>query len=273
MALNYLHKLKIRIEANDYTPARTLMDKLHDVSDMVYSYFITMHLDKSNVIKYYMITVNLSESDDYNTIPMAKAIVDIVRILNNQPYHLIHGMIGFGQPLLDVVIKASKPLVSHLATIQHEHWTSIEYDDLCQICYMSIIKLYNKHKFIHKELIRRTFYNDVLMSLRHDKNKPQMISIEGTSSVSEDGSYVTIIDQLVDDTAESEVYQQYDEEYEKHILKQQMDYIIDCIGQRKFDQLLFEYGHKCTTPSGIKLMNKLRKMVLEEGITNKSFRR
>ena len=147
----------------------------------------------------------------------------------------------------------------------------LEMEDLIQMCNLVISDLYYKGYYIHKQLIRRAYINYVLMHIRKDKNRVQIISLDQPYNKSDNDNTLRIADMIPDINASNELSDKEDEEVQKRILLEVKDIVIDFIGPRQYDQLLREYSNKQTTNWSRKLMQTIKAHLFEMGISNKSF--
>ena len=172
------------------TPASVISQSLV-TTDRVYSYLVYAEYSDHR-LSGWRVEFVISQVDDYNTIHKAQAILDICALIDEsynrsqQSY-----VIGYKQPPLDLLLQVLDPLVQRLARQQHDYW-GLEYDDLCQTCRLVICALYRKGYYIHKSLVNRAFINEVLMSIRKERYKPQMVSIDQPVAYDKEGKAFTL---------------------------------------------------------------------------------
>lgn len=244
---------------NYYGLATQIPDKLNTTH--VYSYLV-LPIIKQNEFVGCKIEWTLAQHKENNTISVENAIANILHHLitynttlrDNKP-------ICFEQPSLELMQELYRPLMHRLVAAQLLQWPQLEYEDLMQICMLSMIKLYKKGYYIHKSLLTRTFYNDVLMYLRPYKREPQIIvSLDALlCDTSDDNKDVNIIDTLVaDDESDDEEDDTW--LYVKPIL-------LSIVTERQLQQLLLEYGTKNTTTWSRKLVQRIKAKFKKENIT------
>lgn len=259
MKYHVLDKITCKIQVVDgkpYKPATTLLSNI--VVDKLYSYIVYNKKQDE-----YAITVAYSQIDEYNTILKEEAICEISDILmTNNSDNNKKRVIGFRQPPLELFITLAEPLVEDLAIQMHEKW-NIELDDLRQMCYLSICKLNKNGYYLHPGIIGKTFRNDVLKSIQHEKNAPEIKSID---NVITDNDGCTIGDTIFDEYAEEKVYESITKEDEEFVLVNMRDLIIDIIGQREYDQFIREYGNRYTTNVTRTKINRLKRKLRELGV-------
>ena len=251
------------------TPASVISQSLV-TTDRVYSYLVYAEYNEHR-LSGWRIEFVISQVDDYNTIHKAQAILDICALIDEsynrsqQSY-----VIGYKQPPLDLLLQVLDPLVQRLARQQHDYW-GLEYDDLCQTCRLVICALYRKGYYIHKSLVNRAFINEVLMSIRKERYKPQMVSIDQPVAYDKEGKAQMVADTIVDPTAEDDFMDQYDEEDYQRVLAEQREVIVDIIGVRQYEQLVRAYGTHNTTGAQRKQVQKVKTRLIEQGIDSKLF--
>jgi hypothetical protein len=131
------------------------------------------------------------------------------------------------------------------------------------------MKLYRGGYYIHKRLLRRAFANEILMSLRKERNKPVLISLDQTVDGEDDKT--TISDTIPDKQAIIEEQDMLEEQAKNDVISAKRDIIIKYIGQRQYDQLVREYGNKNTTNWSQQTVHKLKHKLELFGITDKKF--
>ena len=227
----------------------------------VYSYLV-LPIIKQNEFVGCKIEWTLAQHKHHNTILVEKAIETILCKLNEYDTSLRDNKpICFEQPSLELMQQLYRPLMHRLVAAQLLQWPQLEYEDLMQICMLSMVKLYKKGYYIHKSLLTRTFYNDVLMYLRPYKREPQIIvSLDALlCDTSDDNKDVNIIDTLVaDDETDDETDDTWP--YVKPIL-------LSIVTERQLQQLLLEYGTKNTTTWSRKLIQRIKAKFKKENIT------
>ena len=126
--------------------------------------------------------------------------------------------------------------------------------------------LYKKGYYIHKHLLEKSFINYVLMSLRKERDKPSLVSLNDVFSKSEGQDDLTFADTLID---YNELYEQQDKEDEEEyqqILNEERKNVIDIIGERRYSQLVREYGNNMTTGSGRMAVQKVKQKLRKDGL-------
>lgn len=270
---NILSNIVAEVTNNDgpVSPASVLTQSLV-TTDSVYSYLIYAEYH-DHTLTGWRIEFIVSQNDSYNTISKAQAILDICKLIDESYSREVQRyIIGYEQPPLDILLTTLDPLVHKLARQQQSYW-GLEYEDLCQTCRLVICTLYHKGYYIHKSLINRAFINEVLLSIRKDRYKPKLVSIDEPMAYDKEGKAQMVADTIADPSSEEEFHEQYDEEQRQYVIQQQRELIIELIGQRQYDQLVREYGNKMTTNAGRKRVEKLKHKLADMGISEELFRR
>lgn len=234
--------------------------------DRIYSYIV--YYEETEERKNYSVRYMVSQTDSNNTIDTVEAAAEILQIISDDRKERKY-VIGYHQPPLEKLIALYQPLVRKLAKIQHDHWRQLEYEDLCQICNMSIVELYNKGYYIHKSLVEKTFKNAVLMELHRYSKEPVCTSLEQAFNGTDDLEKLTLSDVLADN--DELLYEQDKEIYESKMwtYDEVKAIIIGLIGPRQFDQLLRGYGSKSADPTVRRTMQRVKAHFARLGITKK----
>ena len=271
MADNITNKLVQRISATHTDDE--IKSQLHAVLDeleTIYSYLIYAKYKEEKLVGW-QIEYTVSQNDKYNTLQSSVIIDEIFAILKESNEKKVSNVIGYKQPCLDIQIQLFEPLINKLALKQCQRWRQLEFDDACQICKMTMLNLYRKGYYLHSTLVERCYNNDILMSIRKDKNKPEIVSIDKVVHQDGDNSPLTIGDMIPDTSAEEEESRKDDEDLVKLVFSQVKEIIIELIGERQFEQLMRDYGNKHTTSWSRKKMQQLKDKFKKMGITWESF--
>lgn len=271
MADNITNKLVQRISVTHTddeikSQLRAVLDEL----ETIYSYLIYAKY-KAEKLVCWQIEYTVSQTDKYNTLHSSVVIDEIFAILKESNEKKVSNVIGYKQPSLDIQIRLFEPLINKLALKQCHRWPQLEFDDACQICKMTMLNLYRKGYYLHPTLVERCYNNDILVSIRKDKNKPEIVSIDKVIHHDGDNSPLTIGDMLPDTAAEEEAEQKDEEDFVKLVFSQVKEIIVELIGERQFDQLMRDYGNKHTTSWSRKKMQQLKDKFKQMGINWESF--
>lgn len=273
MAENITNKLVQRISVNHTD--EEIKSQLHTVLDeleTIYSYLIYAKY-KAEKLVCWQIEYTISQTDKYNTLHSCIVVEEIFAVLKESNEKKVSNVIGYKQPSLDIQIELFEPLINKLALKQTQRWPQIEYEDACQICRMTMLNLYRKGYYLHPTLVERCYNNDILSSIRKDKNKPEIISIDKVVHHDGDNTPLTIGDMLPDNQAEEDAEQKDAEEFIQLVFGQVKEIIVELIGERQFEQLMRDYGNKHTTSWSRKKMQQLKDKFKQMGINWESFNR
>lgn len=236
----------------------------------IYSYIVYGDYENNKLLKY-IVVFTISQTDRYNTLLIDDVISEIMEIIVLPKEQ--KRVLGYNQPNIEVMIEAYDPLVNKLAKQQGEHWKCFEHEDLCQICRMTMLKLYRKGYYIHKRLLYKSFNNDILMSLRHERNRPTIVSFEDMfyKSASYDSEKLLVADIVPDNELQEKEEQETNEEISKLVFEEVKEIVVELIGIRQFNELMRDYGNKHTTTWSRKCMQKIKNHFNKLGLSRKDF--
>lgn len=271
MADNITNKLvqRISVEHTD----EEIKSQLHAVLDeleTIYSYLVYAKYKQEKLVCW-QIEYTVSQTDKYNTLHSNIVIDEIFAILKSSTEKKVSNVIGYKQPSLDIQIELFEPFVNKLALKQIQRWPQLEYEDARQICNLTMLNLYRKGYYLHPTLVERAYNNEILSTIRKDKNKPETVSIDKVVHNDGDNTPLTIADMLPDTRAEEEWEEKEELEFVKLVFAQVKEIIIERIGERRFDRLMRDYVMQHTTSCSRKEMQKIKDIFKSMGITWESF--
>lgn len=266
MADNVLIKLvqNVPVTKNEVVIHLSLDNVLKNV-DKVYSYIVFKQDE-------FVVQFNISQTDKYNTLLPKTIITNIVKIIQEWDGNKT-GIIGYGQPTIDIILEAFDPLVNKLAYKQAEHWKQYEHCDLCQICRLIMIQLYNKGYYLHKSLIEKSFVNEILVQIRKDRYKPVILSIQDVfyKPIASGSENLIFADIITDESQEIAEKEEQIREAEHLIFEEIKDIIIDLIGIRQWNEFYRDYTNGHTTAWSRKIMLKIKNHLNTLGLTRGKF--
>lgn len=254
--MNAFNKITKNIPLDtDIVSLSTILSEI--IPDKMYSYL----LRKTNT--HWNCLFTISAIDKYNSITYDDALSKIAKYFYNKT---ITGI--YEQPSLDIMYEVFLPYMHKLTRQQHLQWQFLEYEDLFQMCCVSLCKLHRKNYYIHRNLLKTTYFRDVLISIRKQRTDFKLISLD--TMYGKDDSL------RIEDTLEDISYlkQQDTSEHVDQVLQifaQVKDLVIDMIGERRYEQLYREYASKNTTNAGRHTMRRLKSKFNNENITMRSF--
>lgn len=268
MADNVIMKLTLNISPG--TDADTIKYKLENLLEnipMLYSYIVFKKNDE------FVIQLNISQTERYNTLTVNKCINDIVNKLINTDNIQEGKVLCYDQPPIEILVEAFDPLVNKLALQQLEHWKQYEHDDLCQTCRLVMVTLYNKGYYLHKSLISKAFSNEILMEIRHDRDKPLMLSLDDAfyRPIKGGSEELTYADIVKDDCEELIQREREISEAEMLIFNEVKDIIVDLIGIRQWNEFYRDYANKHTTSWSRHTLLKIKNHLASLGLTRGKF--
>lgn len=227
----------------------------------------------------YRLDVLMSETTRYNTIPVAmlpSVIYETLRTYKKKEFDSKRKVaIAFRQPPLEILCETYKPLIYSLCIQQHTCWPQIELEDLIQMCNLRICVLYQQGYYIHKNLLNRSFANAVLMFLRPERYKPQILSLDQMSkSKSGNDESVNRVEVIEDESATERINETIDEidgcTFEDLVSREMRDVVLEFVSQRTYDQWCFEYGTKTVSLRTASQVNALKDKLIALGINRKN---
>lgn len=235
----------------------------------IYSYIIYVNY-KGDEIEGWSIQYNISQIDKFNTLCLSDIVTKICTYIQDDYLNFqklnVKYVIGYEQPSLELILKIFNPLVKSLAKKQHDRWQQLEYNDLCQDCRLVICMLYQKGYYIHKRLVEKSFNNLVLMSVKKDKYKPAIISLDDVFNQLSGETELTIKDVISDVKLLDKQQDEEDAEVQQNIFDELKELVIDEIGERGFEQLLKSYGTKTTDDWSRYTVRKLKAKFQKNGV-------
>lgn len=275
MADNVLLKIVCSIRKED-TKEQTetkLNDSFKEL-EKIYSFVVYAIYNDEELVKY-TVQYSVSQTSYYNTLYYKDVISDITKIIYDNKIKSGKKVIGYGQPPIEIALEAFDPFVHKLAKYEKSRWSHLDYEDLCQTCRLVMIKLYRKGYYVHKRLLQKAFNNEVLMSIRHEKNSPGVVSFEDCfySKSTGDSEDLTVADTIPDTSIQEKEEEEYRELAEHLIFEEVKDIVVDLIGIRQWNELMRDYGNKHTTAWSRKLMQKIKHHFETLGISRKDFDR
>lgn len=246
--------------------------KTFDDIQKIYSFIIYSQYNDEDFVGW-IIQYNISQIDEYNTIDICQALLDILTLIkydkntndNERKY-----VIGYCQPPLDIQIKVYDPLISNLALKMAKKWPSLEYDDMYQTCRLCLITLYNKGYYMHKRLLEKSFTNTVLESIRYRRNEPEIVSLYQNFK-GDDKEKLTLADTIPDKDTEERLAMEELGESDKLVYAKLKELIVNIVGERGYQELLRDYGNRHTSNLTRKMMQTIKAKFAKQGITIKSF--
>lgn len=272
MADNVLMHVKQKISAaTDIKRVEEIICETFDGIDNIYSYLVYAEYDVSPL--QYTIQYNISQREELNTLTLNDVLTGVIYAIENVDLSAKKKIIGYGQPSLEIVLETYDPLVHKLARYQNDRWKHYDYEDLCQICRLVMIRLYRKGYYIHRRLLQRSFENEVWMDVKKHKGDKLVVSFEDTfyrplSNSSEELQYADVVPD--NDIVEKERIK--DEKEVNHLIFEEVkDIVIDYIGVRQWNELMRDYGNNHTTSWSRKTLQRVKKHLAQLGISRKDF--
>lgn len=252
---------------------RDVLDEQCDCVPRIYSYIVRA-IYKKGKFSHWNVKFMISQTDAYNQIYMADAAADILNtIMMHASEDETKVIIGYKQASLATLVEVYEPLVKKLALEQHAHWQDLEVDDLCQICRMVICTLYNGGYYVHKRIIQRAFYNEVLMIERKkmsqcplDENgepkAPTLVSTDDAKYTDSNGDTITYGESIEDPhRTDDALLEECDVKETEDLMGYYKDLVIDVMGARTYDAVLTEYKNGNPSKWAVTEVQKVKKKI------------
>ena len=235
----------------------------------IYSYLVYANY-KDSKLNSWTIKYLINETSQYNTLTNTTVIAEIYDILLHDK-KTTKRIIGYKQPSFEIMLKLYTPLIHTLAKRICSEWTKLEYEDAVSICQLTMLKLYKKGYYLHKYLLEKSFKNEILMSLRKTRNTPEILSLDEIMYDSGNDTQITLIDMLEDTSSTIEQEERDHQEQVHDAFMKMKEFIVDMIGERRFDQLYREYSTKTVSHSSAMTMQRIKKELKKLGIDKSAF--
>jgi hypothetical protein len=159
------------------------------------------------------------------------------------------------QPPFELWLKTFKPFLIRLVDNLHSEYkvTIPDREEMISILYYTIAKLYTKGYYLHAQLIRRSYRNELNMECR--KLRPfDFVSLETPIGHDDDGKELTLLEQIVDPSdAERE-----DEETRQELFEKIKARMLQDMSPLAFDRILIQLKSGTIDRSTSYLLNKYR---------------
>lgn len=247
------------------TKVGTVMDEL----ELIYSYAVIV---QRGAEVNYLIKYAISENPRYNTLSKDVVIAGILDTIKKDKESQGKYIIGHKQPPLELMIELYEPLIQKLSTEQKNKWRFLEYEDICQICRLTFVILYEKGYLIHPKLLSKAFNNAILQEVRGSSYTVDYLSLESKiDGQGEDMEKLTLEDTLRDTTEEEMQDEQECREISENIFSEVKEILIDMMGVRQFEQFYRDYTNGHTTTWSRRKMQSIKQRFEQEGLTRQIF--
>lgn len=243
---------------------KTVMDEIGNI----YTLLIIVDGASENS---YVVRYGISNVENYNTIKEEQVINKVLSSIKENEKEQKKHIIGHIQPDLELMVNLYEPLIQKLATFQKSRWRMLEYDDLCQICRMTLVILYNEGYYIHKNLLEKAFNNAVLQEVRKLSLEINIVSLEEPAEGNEDMEKITLKDTICDISAEHEKQDGESKEISDEIFSEVKNILIEIMGERQFEQLYRDYAKGHTSTWSRRKMQTIKRLFEQEELTRKKF--
>ena len=175
---NVLTKAAVDLPVNTVDVEEMILSAFDGI-EKIYSYIVYAKY-KNGKLDHWKVEFMLSQHDEFNELNISNVAYDVAKMTELSVVSETQKVLGYKQPSPEVLLKVYEPLINKLVKEELNRWNYLEYEDLLQMCRLVMMRLYRNGYYIHKNLLRRAFNNEVLMHIRKDKNKPIMVSVNST---------------------------------------------------------------------------------------------
>ena len=231
----------------------------------VYNLIVTKDKDK------HKLTFNVCSIDTYNDILIDDNLINT--IINKCTENKNNFVQYWEQPKdISKILKLYKPFIINFAKIVYDKWSNyIEYEDILQDIYLTMIELHNKNYFLNKYIIKKSYLNKLYMKFRPlHKGKYNVISYEKELNKDED---IKLYDILPD--TEFEILQSKKEQsaFNKSVLQNIDILVLKYVSERNWEQCKKAYITQTTGSNiqTIKTMQRVRHLLKQFNINLETF--
>lgn len=244
-------------------------EALTDTLSAIESCAIKVIYTDDGVFKHFQVKFYSFKEQEYNEIDYESEVEKICNCISqfDVTSYTSNHYIYFNQSSLKTIDKAFEPLMWHLAITMQDQWQNFETEDLFQICRLCLCRLYKKGYCIHPGILKKTFVHEVLLSMRKNKNHPdiKIISLETpVKSIKLEGD-LTVADTIEDIEYNNRVEAKERKETVDHIFDIINKIIVKEIGERRYQQLVQAHRNKCANGSQRMLIIRIRKILAKRG--------
>lgn len=267
---NNLHTIKITVNCDwskIYREVQILQQIRNMDIDNVYSVLVLRFEN------YWSIQLNIFDKGEYNTLLIDNILQDIFTIIDiNKLCNTSRTIIGYIQPSIELMLRAFNPLIVSITYKAVKRWQQLDFDTAYDLAQVTMFELYNKNYYIHLNLFKQCYNNNVLLYLRSSKKDTQyLVSLEEIIVQASKNDTFTIQDTLIDKEDFNRRVDQETDELRQSVFRRVKDILILYMGERQFNQLLRDYQNHNTTSWSRTKMHQIRQIFTKYGWTISDF--
>lgn len=203
------------------------------------------------------IYVRVTYCEEYNLLPADIVIQHVITAMSSISDVTVHSQI----PLEQFILQYKQMLLS--VTNDICRYLNVPFDEYYQEVCLTLTRLRNEGKYIHKALLRKAAFNDCLKAFKKDIKHTQFIDENGekqTRQVSifgkpKDDDDATYADILEDEKAIEEL----DDVVLNDMQRWQLEQIKACCSSREYQQLIRAYQSNTTSNYTNSIIRKIKK--------------
>lgn len=146
--------------------------------------------------------------------------------------------------------------------------------DLLSMLFVTVIKLYNKGYYLHKQLIKKSFVNDLNMSIRQQKHFTDCQSLDApdSQSAAQSDDNIILVGETIADPTDIEEEIEY-QDWVKYMFEAVKEEMLQHMSQLSFDMMMIQIENKKIDSRTSKMLTKMREIFGSKYIPRPNARR
>ena len=218
---------------------RKLQEKINYTiaPDEPFCFGAILYPDKKNE-NTYKLRVNCADTDEDNPY----SIEDICREVYFQEPR--PGDVRYVRPPLDLWLRAFQPMLTSLVNRVRPRYEKLipDRDDLVSILYLTVLRLYDRGYYLHKQLVFTSYINDLNLECRKLKNF-YLESLDAPIGKDDNGKDITLLDQLADKESSTWAHRcthYTQQDYKEDMFNAVRDAMLEDMSELAFDRILIQ---------------------------------
>lgn len=164
---------------------------------------------------------------------------------------------------LEQYLSIYKPMLLKMVNDVYPHYKNLipDKEDIMSILYLTIVRLNHKGYYLHNHLIRKSFINELNMEVRKSKYFENVQSLDAQFGQDEEGSTLTLGDQLPcpvsTEIAREQMYYT-EEDYWQDMFEEIRAAMLEDMSQLSFDRIMIQIKSKTIETSTSRILSKYR---------------
>lgn len=261
MSKMYNYSLLIKPEETETDIIAEICDDLHIGPDELFAFSAIMVPEQD--ADTYKLKVNyfLVQDENYYT---PKTLIK--SLLNrNRTKQELKSNAQYVQPPLEQWLQSFKPLLSTMADRAHKLYckTIPDRDDIFGTLYLVTTRLYRQGYYLSKNLIWRSLLNELNTEIRKSKHHINDVSLSQSLGEEQDGTPLTLEDQIVDPNSiiETEQLCKYTiKDFWEDKFNEVKERMLQDMSQLSFYRILMQLEYKCIDTKTSQTLSKYREI-------------